>query len=118
MKVSILIVFYALSASFCAHAAETYTCPKLAAANGHAQRASYIDLYSGPPSEMAQLKPDNADTDDTNPPYWLMSPSKYDYWFVCNYATSKSKREFKLPKNYKACTNLGSDKALDRLKCK
>lgn len=118
MRTSLFIFSYVMSASFSVHATETYSCPKLVTANGHEQRARYIDLYSGPPSEMAQLKPDNADTDNAYPPYWSMGPSKYDYWYVCNYKNSKSKLEFKLPKIYEVCTNLGSGKVLDKLKCK
>ena len=106
-----------MSASLSVNAAETYSCPKLALTNGHEQRAKSIDLYSGPPSEMAQLKPDNADTDNTNPPYWSLGTSKYDYWYVCNYKKSKSKLEFKLPMLYEACKNIGTGKILDRLKC-
>jgi hypothetical protein len=118
MRALLYIGFYIMSASLSVYAAETYVCPKLAIANGHELRARNIDLYSGPPSEMAQLKPDNADTDNTDSPYWSMGPSKYDYWYVCNYKSKKSKLEFKLPKTYEICTNIGSDKILDKLRCK
>ena len=117
MRALLYIGFYILSASLSVNAAETYLCPKLAIANGQELRARNIDLYSGPPSEMAQLKPDNADTDNTDSPYWSMWPSKYDYWYVCNYK-SKSKLEFKLPKVYQACRNIGDGKILDKLRCK
>ena len=118
MRTLLYIVFYILCASYSVNAAETYSCPKLAIANDHEQRAKNIDLFSGPPSEMAQLKPDNADTDNTGPPYWNLGPSKYDYWYVCNYKSKKSKLEFKLPKVYEACKNIGTGKILDKLRCK
>jgi hypothetical protein len=101
-----------------AFAADIYTCPKLALANGHTQHAQHIDLYSGNPSEMAQLKPDNADTDDKGPQYWSMGPSQYDYWYVCNYKDNKTKREFKLNKIYNTCTNIGTGNTKNKLECK
>jgi hypothetical protein len=101
-----------------ASAADIYTCPKLALANGQKQQAQTVDLYSGNPSEMAQLKPDNADTDDKGPQYWSMGPSQYDYWYVCNYKSGKTKREFKLSKTYNICTNIGSGNTKNKLECK
>jgi len=118
MRTFLYIVFYILCASFSVKAAETYSCPKLDIANDHEQRAKNIDLFSGPPSEMAQLKPDNADAGNAGPPYWNLGPSKYDYWFVCNYKSKKSKLEFKLPKVYEVCKNIGAGKILDKLRCK
>jgi hypothetical protein len=103
-----------------AHAApksDTYSCPILTKENGRLERASGIALYSGPPSELAQLKPDN-DEDDTGPGFWTLGPSEYDYWYVCIYESKGSKLEFKLPKAYARCTNIRVGKALDKLKCK
>ena len=101
----------------CAFAADVYTCPKLSI-NGQKQHAYAIDLFSGHPSEMAMLKPDNADTDDKGAPYWGMGPSQYDYWYVCNYNDHKTKREFKLNKSYQSCSNTGLGKNKNKLNCK
>lgn len=100
----------------CAFAADVYTCPKQVF-NGQKQQASSIDLYSGHPSEMAMLKPDNADTDDKGAMFWSMGASQYDYWYVCNYGDNKTKREFKLTKNYQSCSNIGASKNKNKLKC-
>jgi hypothetical protein len=119
MKVSQLIVVAFLFLANFANAVavvDIYTCPKLSEQNGQAARATAIALYSGHPSEMAQLKPDNADTDDKSPLFWTMGLSEYDYWYVCTYK-NKSAREFKLTKNYARCTNIGTGKVLDKLKC-
>jgi len=104
-----------------AHAAvkpEVFSCPRLVNESGHLERASGIDLFSGPPSELAQLKPDNAETANRGPLFWTMGPSQYDYWYVCIYKCSNKKQEFKLPKVYERCTNIRSGKDFDRLRCK
>lgn len=97
-------------------ATDIFTCPKVAI-NGQRQNAQAIDLFSGPPAELAMLKPDNADTDDKGPQYWQMGPSQYDYWYVCNYSDNQIKREFKLTKNYQSCSNVGVAKTKNKLKC-
>ncbi len=94
-------------------ATDIYTCPKI-----KHQTAVSITLFSGHPSETAMLKPDNADTDDTNPEYWRLGESPYPIWYVCNYQHSKKQRSFKLPNTYAVCTNIGSSHAKDRLECK
>lgn len=100
------------------HTAKTYSCPKLATANGHEQRARYIALFSGPPSEMASLKPDNGDEDNAKSYFWSMAPFTYDYWFVCSYKDTQIKHEFKLPKGFETCTVTGAGEVWDKLKCK
>jgi hypothetical protein len=116
LKVILVISVCLFSIVSGAYAADVYTCPKLVA-NGHKQQASAIDLYSGHPSEMAMLKPDNADTEDKSALYWSMGSSQYDYWYVCNYKNSKTKREFKLTKNYQSCSNIGLGKIKNKLQC-
>ncbi|MGL4605191.1 MAG: STY0301 family protein [Iodobacter sp.] len=95
---------------------DLFTCPKQLNSAGYSERASAIDLFSGPPAELAQLKPDNAETTGRGPLYWTMGPSQYDYWYVCIYKDSK--QEFKLTKVYQRCTNIHSGNRFDRLKCK
>lgn len=115
-----LIFVALLTLASAAHAtakSDTYSCPKLANQKGQLERALGIALYSGPPSELAQLKPDN-DEDDTGPAFWTVGPSEYDYWYVCVYKSQGAKLEFKLPKAYTRCTNTGAGKVWDKLKCK
>jgi len=95
---------------------DTYSCPKITTATGQSERAMGISLYSGHPSELAQLKPDNAE-DDNGPAFWTMGPSEYDYWYVCIYKTARAGHELKLPKMYASCKNTGTDNAWDQLKC-
>jgi hypothetical protein len=119
MRISqLIIVALLLLASFANAAAvvDIYTCPRIPELNGQAAQATAIALYSGHPSEMAQLKPDNADTDDKSPLFWTMGFSEYDYWYVCTYKNTPA-LEFKLTKNYARCTNIGAGKVLDKLKC-
>jgi len=99
---------------------DIFTCPKLSTQQGvqqHAalQRALSIRLFSGHPSELAQLKPDNADTEDTGPAYWSMGASDRAYWYVCNYENGQI--NYKLPKTYVKCVNLGYVKKQDVLRC-
>lgn len=120
MKISKLILVALVSLSCVANAAgkpDIYSCPKFVGKNGQLDRALGIALYSGHPSELALLKPDNADTDDTGPAFWVMGSSVYDYWYVCNYSDAKLNKQFKLPKLYSRCTNIGSSKVWDRLRC-
>ncbi|MFY9328647.1 MAG: STY0301 family protein [Georgfuchsia sp.] len=95
---------------------DTYSCPKLAKENGQLERASGIDLFSGPPSELAQLKPDN-DEDDTGPGFWTLDRSESDYWYECIYESRGATLEFKLPRAYARCTNMGTGKVWDKLRC-
>jgi len=113
MRLIILFLSVYFSVISSVFAADIYTCPV-----EQQQIAQFVDLYSGNPSDMALLKPDNADTDDTGPQYWSMGPSEYDYWYVCNYKDGKTKREFKLSKTYSVCTNIGTDKVRNKLECK
>jgi hypothetical protein len=76
-RAHLLLSFSFLSAVSSAYATDIYTCPALKLANGNSQTATYIELFSGHPSEMAMLKPDNADTNDTNLEYWTLGPSPY-----------------------------------------
>ena len=112
---SIYIAFLFLtSAANAAGKPDFYACPVL-----DGKQAVGISLYSGHPSELAELKPENADTDDRNPAFWSTETSEYDYWGVCIYGNAKPTYEFKLTKKvYSRCTNIGSGKTLDKLKCK
>jgi hypothetical protein len=117
-----LFVLFTWAVFVCsAHAAvkpEIFTCPRLSNEAGHLERASGIDLFNGPPSEHALLKPDNAEAAHRGPLFWSMGPSQYDYWYVCIYKDGNAKQEFKLTKVYERCTNIRSGKHFDRLKCK
>jgi hypothetical protein len=117
-RARLLLCFSFLSAVSSAYATDIYTCPELKLANGHSQTAISVELFSGHPSEMALLKPDNADTDDTNPAYWSLGPSPYATWYVCHYQHHEKKNEFMLPKTYDTCTNIGKAQAKDKLECK
>jgi hypothetical protein len=115
-KLTFLTLMALASAGHAAVNSDTYSCPKLSKDNGQSEQASGIALYSGHPSELAQLKPDN-DEDDTGPGFWTLGPSEYDYWYVCIYKSGSENREFKLPKPYARCTNTGAGKVWDKLDC-
>lgn len=99
------------------HTARTYSCPQLVTGDGHKQKARSLSLFSGPPSEMASLKPDNDDEDNAKSYFWNMVPEE-EYWYVCDYKNSQTKHEFKLPKGYETCTVTGAGEVWDKLKCK
>lgn len=119
MRPSTLIIVSLMALSTASHAevkTDTYSCPTLSNGNGQPERASGIALYSGHPSELAQLKPDN-DEDDNGPGFWTLGPSEYDYWYVCLYHSGSANHEFQLPKTYTRCTTTGTGKVLDKLEC-
>jgi hypothetical protein len=120
MQPSNLILAAFMTLASVAHAtakSDTYSCPILTKENGQVERAYGIALYSGPPPELARLKPDN-DEDDTGPGFWTLDPSDHNYWYECTYESKGANREFKLPRAYARCTNIRVGKALDKLKCK
>ncbi|MDX1916133.1 MAG: STY0301 family protein [Methylophilus sp.] len=114
LKIS-LCFYFTIPTTF---AADIFTCPKIKLPNGMHQSATSIALFSGHPSEMAMLKPDNADTDDTSPEYWRLGESPYPIWYVCNYQRNEKQREFKLPKTYTVCSNIGKPQLKSKLECK
>lgn len=113
---SVVILLALVGAVQAAPKADIYACPKFPLKNGKLALASGISLYSGHPSELANLKPDNDET-DTGFAFWTVGPSEFEYWYVCSYPGTDSKLEFKIPKSYVRCTNFGTGKSRDKLRC-
>jgi hypothetical protein len=59
-----------------------------------------VDFYSGHPKKMAQLAPDNKDTDQD--PFWTFVP-KDEIWQVCVYQDTKMRLIKKLGKTLQRC---------------
>jgi hypothetical protein len=64
-----------------------------------------IDLYDGPPHEMAQLKPDNADDPDEGAPSaWTLADSAKGFWMVCLYSDTNARLVKQLDGHEKSCS--------------
>jgi hypothetical protein len=77
---------------------------------------SHVDLYDGPPEGLAQLKPDNADTDDKDPSYWSVDASNTLY-VACNYQDTSVKYVRALPRAEKRCTVTYADNTPTGIDC-
>lgn len=62
-----------------------------------------VSLYDGNPSQLADLKPDNGDTDETDLK-WDFGATMKNLWMRCNYAHTRITLTQKLPDGYIKCT--------------
>lgn len=62
-----------------------------------------ISLYDGNPKELADLKPDNVETDDIDLS-WDFGATMKNLWLRCNYAHTRLTVAKKLPDGYRKCT--------------
>lgn len=61
-----------------------------------------IELYDGPPEELASLKPDNGDSED-EVMVWTLPPSSRGYYVECRYANTAVTFSQKLPIEPREC---------------
>jgi len=65
---------------------------------------SGIAVFDGPPSEMADLIPDEGPkTADTVSDTWDLPPSDRGYWLTCRYGNTNVTLTRQLPKSVKRC---------------
>jgi len=117
MRIAIAATAALMLWSGAAAAAEQFSCPSLSLPSGKPARVESISVFDGPPAEMADLVPDNADTSSREPPYWTLGKPERPTWVVCHYRKLKGTREFALPKAYTKCRLTGHGKAWDGLSC-
>jgi len=98
-------------------AAENFSCPLFALESGKPIEAQTLSVFDGPPSEMADLAPDNADTNSKDAYHWIFSGQEKSVWVVCNYKGTKQTRQFALPKAFKKCQVVGKINAGSSLSC-
>ncbi len=98
-------------------AADQYDCPEAKLASGKPAAAQSLDLFDGPPAELAQLAPDNADAPLKQARFWSFSGKEQAVWVVCHYKGMKRTSSFSLPKAYAKCTAGGKKKQWSVLSC-
>jgi hypothetical protein len=98
-------------------AAENFPCPALSLPSGKQAPAQSLSIFEGPPSEMADLAPDNADTNSKLPYYWTFTGHEYAIWVMCHYKGSRLTHQFALPKAFKKCRAAGPLNAGSGLSC-
>lgn len=62
-----------------------------------------IDLYDGKPEEMAALKPDNQDSEDSFSEWQLYNNSERYYFIVCRYKNTSVQLTRQVPLEAKKC---------------
>ncbi|HZR34750.1 MAG TPA: STY0301 family protein [Nevskia sp.] len=97
--------------------ADRYDCPAAKLASGKPAPAQSLDLYDGPPAELAQLAPDNADAPLRQARFWSFSGKEQAVWVVCHYKGMKRTSSFTLPRAYAKCTVAGEKKLWSGLSC-
>lgn len=117
MRASTLIAFFLMVSAASAAAAENFSCPLLTLASGKQIKAQTLSVFDGPPAEMAELVPDNADTNAKDPYYWIFSGQEKTVWVVCHYKDNKQTQQFALPKAFKKCQVAGRRNAGSSLSC-
>jgi len=100
-----------------AFAADAFSCPPVTLASGKPAPAQSLDLFDGPPAELAQLAPDNADAPLKQARTWGFSGKEQAIWVVCHYKGLKRTSSFSLPKAYAKCTAEGKKKTWGGLSC-
>jgi len=98
-------------------ATENFSCPALILPSGKQLTAQSLSVFEGPPSEMADLEPDNADTNSKEPYYWTFAGQQAAIWVMCHYQGSKLTQQFVLPKAFKKCRVAGPLNAGSVLSC-
>lgn len=76
-----------------------------------------VEFYSGHPKQLAQLAPDNKDTQEN--PFWTFVP-KDEIWQVCVYQDTRVKLIKKLGKGLKRCDvtlNKTTRPEIDSIEC-
>lgn len=68
-----------------------------------------ISLYDGPPSEMAQLKPDNGDDPSPKNSVWKVYENPRGLWMVCSYANTDKRFTIRLDAPKKSCVTKETD---------
>jgi len=117
MRASALIVFSLTLSATSAAATESFSCPLLTLASGKQIKAQTLSVFDGPPAEMAELVPDNADTNVKDPYYWIFSGQEKAVWVVCHYKGSRETQQFALQKSFKKCQVVGRINAGSSLSC-
>ncbi len=117
MRASTLVALSLMVSAASAAAAENFSCPLLTLESGKPIKAQTLSVFDGPPAEMAELVPDNADTNPKDPYYWIFSGREKAVWVVCRYKGSKQTQEFALPKAFKKCQVKGRINAGSSLSC-
>ena len=117
MRTSTLIAFSLMLSASSATAAENFSCPLFTLASGKQIKAQTLSVFDGPPAELAELVPDNADTNAKDPYYWIFSGQEKAIWVVCHYKGSKQTQQFALPKAFKKCQVVGRINVGNSLSC-
>ena len=117
MHRSTLIALSLMLSAGSAAAAENFSCPLLTLESGKPIKAQTLSVFDGPPAEMADLAPDNADTNSKDAYYWIFSGQEKSVWVVCHYKKTKQTQQFALPKAFKKCQVAGRINAGNSLSC-
>ena len=80
MRLSTLVAFSLMLSATSAAAAENFSCPAFTLASGKQIKAQTLSIFDGPPAELAELVPDNADTNAKDPYYWTFSGQEKAVW--------------------------------------
>ena len=114
-RISLLIALPLMLSA--AAAAENFSCPHFTLASGKQIKARSLSVFDGPPAELAELVPDNADTDPKDPYYWTFSGQETAVWVVCHYRNTSQTQQFALPKAFKKCQATGPLNGGSSLSC-
>ena len=114
---SLLIALTLMLSAAGAAAAENFSCPRFTLASGKQIKARSLGVFDGPPAELAELVPDNADTNPKDPYYWTFSGQETAIWVVCHYRSTGQTQQFALPKAFKKCQVTGPLNAGSSLSC-
>ena len=117
MRLSTLIAFSLMLSATSATATEKFSCPPFTLASGKQVKAHTLSVFGGPPAELAELVPDNADTNAKDPYYWIFSGQEKAVWVVCHYKGSQQTQQFALLKAFKKCQVVGRINAGSNLSC-
>ena len=117
MRTAIFLAFSLMLSANSATAAENISCPLLTLASGKPIKAQSISVFDGPPAEMAELVPDNADTGAHASYYWTFSGQETAIWLVCHYKGSQQTQQLALPKPFRKCQLGGRLNAGSSLSC-
>ena len=117
MHRSTLVALSLMLSAGSAAAAENFSCPLLTLASGKPIKAQTLSVFDGPQAEMADLAPDNADTNSKDAYYWIFSGQEKSVWVACHYKGSKQTQQFALPKAFKRCQVVGRTNAGSNLSC-
>lgn len=98
-------------------AADRYDCPEAKLASGKLAPAQSLDLFDGPPADLAQLAPDNADAPLRQARFWSFSGKEQAVWVVCHYKGTQRTSSFSLPKAYAKCAAAGKHPRWSGLSC-